>query len=371
MPASLQTVSVLISFLLAFVVCGVITIIPDFLPDIPNARSSHDRTVPRGGGISFMLAFVLCLAGFSILSGIIQDRTIQAFLIGSLLISMLGLLDDAFALSAITRLSLQTIIGLAVCFYGLPERLRLPAGVEVTGWPVVFLQLFWILACINFFNFMDGLDGLASVQALFVSIGLGFLFYFKSASPDSLFHSIVFFKVVGVSFFCLAASIFGFLLWNFPPARLFMGDTGSCFLGFVFAFAGLLSPFTKAASVNLPSVRFTKLPLEMNVDLMVINVLLLPFLLDAALTIFLRLIRKQNLFKAHREHLYQILFMRGWSAWQIDLFYLTINLGSLPFLAYYWMEKGSFQGFLVISLFALFLLLVYVMMRTNSRGQNS
>ncbi len=332
MSQSFQVILVILSFLTSFVLSGIITLVPDFLPDVPNTRSAHKKIIPRGGGIAFVFCFFTSMVLISLVTDVTYNKSITALTAGALIIALLGLLDDAFALPALPRLTLQGLFAIIICLYGVPERIRILGLVEVTGAAALAFQVMWIIACINFFNFMDGLDGLASNQGLFMAIVMGFLFLFDPFSniaeqSQPGMHDPVLFKAMGLGYFCLASALAGFLLWNTPPARLFMGDTGSYFLGFVFGFCALITPYSTQADMRKHTLKWTGGEISSGpADFTIVFILLLPFLLDTSLTLIYRLRQGQNIFQAHKDHLYQLLYRSGWTAGKINLLFFGFNL---------------------------------------------
>jgi FlaA1/EpsC-like NDP-sugar epimerase/UDP-N-acetylmuramyl pentapeptide phosphotransferase/UDP-N-acetylglucosamine-1-phosphate transferase len=248
------------------------------LLDHPNVRSSHERVTPRGGGLAVVLAVAAVLAW----SGA-GEPLLYAILGGALVLAMLGLWDDRFGLSPWIRLAFHVAAAAAVAVpaAGL-ERLPLPAPFDVpTGVFAIPLAVLWIVAVVNFYNFLDGIDGLAGAQAAVTGLGIAFAAWHASAS------------VMGAA---LAGGAAGFLIYNWSPARIFLGDVGSGFLGF--AFAAL--PFLAPAEERPRAVAFVGTSLWI-------------FLADATWTLLRRYFRGERLHEAHRDHLYQHLVRSGLS----------------------------------------------------------
>lgn len=245
------------------------------LLDVPNHRSSHRVPTPKGGGVAFVLSYLL--AGFILFC--LKQISLQIFLIllaCGTVIALIGFIDDRRSIPAKWRLLFHFFI-CAISLYllgGMPDiyflHWWLPSGLIAN-----LLALFYLVWLLNLYNFMDGIDGLAAVEAITVSLG-GALLYFLHG------HTMALFLPLG-----LAIAVAGFLIWNFPPARIFMGDVGSGFLGF---FLGILS--IQAAIIN-PQYFWSWL------------IFLAVFIVDATLTLFNRLASKQQLFEAHCTHAYQ------------------------------------------------------------------
>ncbi|MCR9144929.1 MAG: hypothetical protein NXI24_22015 [bacterium] len=341
MSSTFQILLVVLSFVISLVIAGYLILVPNFLPDVPNQRSLHQRVVPRGGGLSFSLTFLIFFIAILILYPAARTSTMYALLLGCVLITGLGLMDDAFALPALTRLTFEFAVALLVCAVGAPDRMNLFGVVEMQGWPVVLVQVFWILTCVNFFNFMDGMDGLATIQAWFIALIFGSALWLDlsglvaggaggeltaTAAGPGLQSGFVY-QTLAVLLFSLAAGLLGFLVWNLPPARIFMGDIGSHFLGFLLGFLAIIFPWSAEPLPTGIALRLTLFESSPQLaDLLLMTLLWMPFLLDPGLTLLRRLRRGQNPLRAHREHLYQILFQNGWSAARVVSVYLGFNV---------------------------------------------
>ncbi len=242
------------------------------LPDSPNARSAHQRVTPRGGGL--ILVIIACIAAVFInpISG-----TAGRILLISLPLAALGLVDDRFNLPAALRYVFQalTAVGLVLISH-------LPLHV---AWLAVPLLLFAITAIINFTNFMDGLDGLVA----------GCMVVAMSAAAYELSAPWPIWALVG--------ALLGFLLWNWSPAKVFMGDVGSTFLGAVFA--GLVLQATSWAQA---------------LGLLLVAT---PLLGDAFFCVPRRLLAGQRVFQAHRLHLFQRLHQAGWPHARVSSLYIA------------------------------------------------
>lgn len=236
--------------------------------DQPNARSSHQRPTPRGGGLAFIVP--ACLLAPSPL------------LLIPLLLALVGLVDDRRGLPVRLRLVVQLLTGLALAVQaGWPLPLALPAAVLAT-------------ALINAINFMDGLDGLvASCLAIWLALAALLL-----AAP-------------GLAL--LAASLLGFLAWNWSPARLFMGDVGSTYLGAVMAGVLLSAAHTARGGAGWGA-------------LLALGLAALPLLADAGSCLLRRWLAGQPLGQAHRLHLYQRLQRAGWGHAQVAALYSGSSL---------------------------------------------
>ena len=250
--------------------------------DHPNSRSAHAHPTPRGGGVGVVLAF---LAGMLALYRTadyarIADEQFLGVIGAAAAIACVALVDDARPLSARLRFAAQLAAALVALGSGLVlTRLALPwVGVVDLGLAGPALTLFWILACTNAVNFMDGLDGLVGGSALVASAALAAI----AASQEAWF-------LYAAALF-LAAGFAGFLPFNLHPARIFMGDVGSQFAGFVLAVLAVA-----ASRLDASQVSFLLVPL-----------LLFGLLFDAGFTLVRRALMGERLGEAHRTHLYQM-----------------------------------------------------------------
>ena len=198
------------------------------LLDVPNERSSHHSATPRGGGIG-IVAGVTAGILFMTAGGIPLGRDLGILLAGTAAIALLGALDDRRSIPARYRLAVQLAVAVVVVILiGGPGRLPLPPPLDLPiGWLGVPLAVAWLVTVTNFYNFMDGIDGLAT--------GQGF------ASCAGVIIGVWAFGAVELAT-VLAAACIGFLLLNSPPARIFLGDVGSTALGFAIAGLPLLAP---------------------------------------------------------------------------------------------------------------------------------
>ena len=276
--------------LVAVLSAGVIRYGPRFgLLDTPVARSAHVAPKPLGGGAALAAPYFLCVIWF-VASAAISESAL-AYL-GCLFIVVLGFSDDRWQLSSKVRLPVQFIVSVAAVraigvdsvdfgFFSLSEPLTLSL--------LAVLSLVWLC---NLTNFMDGIDGIAASQLLVTSLSCVVLLAgleggLDAAAGESGEHDVVLTLSV-----VLAASAAGFLLWNWSPASLFMGDAGSGFIGFALGLLALESLVTQRMSVWS-------------------WVLLLGvFIADTAVTLLVRIIRGERWYEGHSQHAYQILSRR-------------------------------------------------------------
>ena len=287
------------------------------LADVPGERSSHNRTVPKGGGIGVPIA--VALTSFCIVHQ-------GYFLVGlALILSAVAFINDRKEVSAGLRLFLEFLLGLAVVVVlkkNMLLTLQSQYGFTILLAALAFSTLY-IVAATNFFNFMDGINGIAAVEALIS-------FIFMAVTAGYLKKS----QEMATLAFSAGAAVAGFLLFNFPKAKVFMGDVGSIFIGFLFA----------GMAVDLAS----------NVKEFLLFILFQGvFYVDCLSTILARLLNKENILQAHRKHLYQkLVHHSGWTHTRVALIYglSQVIIAGLGFVLFRW-------GLLVLMLFwgALFL----------------
>ena len=267
--------------------------------DIPNLRSFHKTPTPRGGGMAIVTSFLTIF----LIAGLFQSfkqSIFGGFLITCALIAILGFLDDLHDLSHKTRILAWIGITAAAIFFGIHlKSISLPLiGSIQFGFLSPLVTFIWLIGVTNFFNFMDGIDGLAGFEALLVSGFLAGISY--QAGNEFVFTASV----------IIFAAALGFLPHNFPKARIFIGDGGSNFLGYIFAALSIIG--SQDQNNTIPMI----IPV----------ILLLMFLLDASSTLIKRIPKGKEWLQPHREHLYQRLVKLGYSHLQVTLGYTIINL---------------------------------------------
>jgi Fuc2NAc and GlcNAc transferase len=265
------------------------------LLDRPNERSSHRVPTPRGGGAAFVL---LLTAALPLLRVLWPDRSsLWAALAGGLLVAIPGWIDDRGSLSPGRRLLAQSLAALwaLFCLGGAGELelgfARIPLG--LAGDLTAFLAILW---SVNLFNFMDGIDGLAGTEAVCAAL-FGALWLGRAGDPAG-----------AAACALLAAATAGFLVRNLPPARIFMGDVGSGWLGYVLAVLALASNNGGSAPPTLWLL------------------LLSAFAVDATATLADRLRGGHSPVAAHREHAYQRLVRSGLSHGRVTGGFGVLNL---------------------------------------------
>jgi Fuc2NAc and GlcNAc transferase len=262
--------------------------------DMPNERSSHTLPTPRGGGLGLVLSFyvgLILLFHF----GLLQEN-IGLALLGGFIIVIIGWMDDIYSLPARWRAPFHFIAALWALYWlqGFPS-LNMGMTLLHLSWFGFFLATLGIVWSINLYNFMDGIDGLAGSEAIFVSLSAGILLFLVGS------------HLALICFLLLPATL-GFLIWNWPPAKIFMGDVGSGFLGFIFAVLAIASENQHA----LPIIIWI--------------ILLAVFIFDATFTLISRIKRRQPLYMAHRDHAYQRITHKGYRHQTVVIFILLFNI---------------------------------------------
>lgn len=283
--------------------------------DIPSARSSHSIPTPRGGGLAIVLAFLLVLPVLAS-QGWLDSPMMLALIGAGAWIALLGFLDDHQHIPAHWRL-LGHFVGAVWALYwlgGMPpvEFFGLKRDLGWVGHLLAALGLVWLL---NLYNFMDGIDGIASVETIGVCIG-GVVLYWASGNEQLMWAPLA-----------LAAAVLGFLYWNYPPASIFMGDAGSGFLGMALGVMAL-----HAAWVS-PELFWGWL------------ILLGVFVVDATLTLLHRLVRGERIYEAHRSHAYQYASRYLGGHLPVTLAVAVLNLFWL-FPVALWVIVGDVSGLL-------------------------
>ncbi len=252
------------------------------LLDIPNERSSHTIPTPRGGGLGFIIAFAVTLPLLLPLANFLPIYLVLTPLV------VIGLIDDRQGVPSKIRYLVQIFTAsIAVYYFGAFSQPWLTNGGIFGSVMSIGLTLIAFTAIINFYNFMDGLDGIVAgcslVQVIFLA------FYLQQPS-----------------LWLLAAALVGFLYWNWSPAKIFMGDSGSTFLGAIIAISLLPN--------KDPEIAWSGLAIT------------LPLVADTIYTLVCRLRDRENIFQAHRRHLFQRLQQSGLTHATVASLYIITNL---------------------------------------------
>jgi Fuc2NAc and GlcNAc transferase len=278
------------------------------LLDIPNKRSLHSVSMPRGGGMAFVVLYSLILIAFTI--GTESDlKLILCLLFGGVLVSGVGFWDDHNPLPAQARLIVHVAAALfVVIMIGAPKEIIVNNLSINLGWFGNIFAVLFIVWLINLYNFMDGIDGIASIEALCVTIGVTTVILLSNI--DGLNYNLLPTEVKLLIFLllALALAVAGFLVWNWPPAKIFMGDVGSGYLGFIISVFVIYTHITDM------------------VNIWVWFILLGVFLVDSSSTLVTRMITGQKWYAAHRSHAYQHLAQKWGSHKKVTMSIFAINI---------------------------------------------
>jgi UDP-N-acetylmuramyl pentapeptide phosphotransferase/UDP-N-acetylglucosamine-1-phosphate transferase len=310
---------------------------------IPSERSSHQVATPTGGGAVIVIVTITGAACYSLL---LPDRSVSGlavYLIAAAIVATVGWLDDIYSLPATLRFCVQAAAATAIIIWvGVFNSISVTGfGTLSLGWIQYPLTFLWVVGMTNAYNFMDGIDGNAGGMGVVAGVIWGFVAW-QLHEPMLL--------ILGV---LLSATCLGFLGHNWQPARIFMGDVGSTFLGFSFATMPLMA-MQSSGDARLPIVG---------------ALLLAPCIWDAAYTLFGRLLRGEHVFQAHRTYLYQRLASSGWTHWAGSGLYLFLTLATgLCGLLYLTDAGGWSWKSLVLSGFLLAMQVVVVYLSEHRRS---
>lgn len=285
---TLAALSVVLSFILTKMV---IIWLGKRLVDTPSDRSSHNQPTPRGGGLAIVVS---CAITYSCVRIYAPEQT-PDFLLIALPIAMafLGLIDDFINLKIQLRLLVQLILAAIGTQYYLTDTTWSALDIIVVSGLLV-LTLAWST---NLYNFMDGINGIAALQAISTCMAMGSILFYCEGNTEAVTSLLI------VGFACT-----GFLYWNFPNAKIFLGDTGSLFLGFIF---GLLAIKTSLNSLEIATAWLVVMAI---------------FICDASYTLCVRLLSGQKFYLPHRSHSYQKLALQLGSHGKTSLLVFTVNI---------------------------------------------
>ena len=243
--------------------------------DIPNERSSHSVPTPRGGGAAIVIVYLVGFIYQQSLYGFSSEQL--ALFAGGMIMAWIGFMDDHHSLSARWRLIVQFLVAVMIVLSAgdLPnvhigEYVLRP---DIIGYPLLIVGLVWMM---NLYNFMDGIDGLAGIEVVSVCFLVSVIYWLCDFNSTN-----------GYAVLLLGSSSLGFLIWNYPPAKIFMGDVGSGFIGL------LLGGFMLGDADIEPKYLFVWL------------ILLAVFIIDATMTLICRCLKRENFLEAHKIHAFQ------------------------------------------------------------------
>jgi len=247
--------------------------------DVPNHRSLHDQPKPRTGGLAILVAITLGLVTFK--SDISNE--LFSFFPYILLLAGMAVLDDIYSISAFKRLFLQVIVASLVIYNGLSINTLVLFHYEIPINPIIgaILSILFIVWLVNLYNFMDGMDGFSAGMAIF-GFGTFAILAFLKGEDGFAFANLV-----------IVVAVLGFLIFNLPPSKIFMGDVGSTVIGMFVALFTLWADYRDIFPVYLSVIIFT------------------PFMLDSTVTLIKRALRREKLMEAHCTHYYQRLVLSG------------------------------------------------------------
>jgi Fuc2NAc and GlcNAc transferase len=265
--------------------------------DIPNERSSHSGATPRGGGAAIVFAVTVAF-GLLAVFGVMRSDFLLALEVGGLAVATVGFIDDRGKVPPGIRLVVHlAAASWAMYWLGSLPPLLVAGYVLKLGWIGQLLGVLAIVWTLNLCNFMDGIDGIAASEAAFVAFAGAWLSSRGGTEPQ-----------VAAAAWVFGAACVGFLLWNWPPARIFMGDVGSGYLGYVIGVLAL------AASRENPAALWVWLILGG------------VFFVDATVTLARRLLRGERVYEAHRSHAYQWLARRWGSHKSVTNTVVAVNV---------------------------------------------
>lgn len=284
--------------------------------DLPNERSSHTLPTPRVGGLAIVLTWYIGLIIFNYFEAISSDL-FYALMCGALL-AIVSFIDDLIDIKPYIRLIVHFAVVISSFVFLNGIRPFILPHIEINylyiTYPLAIIGMVWF---INLYNFMDGINGFASIEAITIAL---FMYFFTFDSINLL----------------LAVAVLGFLFWNWPKAKIFMGDVGSTQLGFVLVVLGIY--------------------FHNKLQFSIVNwiMLAIPFWFDATFTLYRRWRNKEKLSTGHRKHLYQRLVLSGYSHLQVGLMLIAFNTAIILMILLY-----RSYDFLKIPFFIISLLFMY------------
>ena len=266
--------------------------------DLPTDYTVHTKPKPSAGGVSILISYLFFI--FTIANYAATDYSVFLILLCSLLpVALIGLLDDFFQIRIYLRLLVQLFSAVIIVYYFQINNNNFDIQIYGEQSVIIIFIISIILSMwlMNLYNFMDGVDGYASIECIFVSFSASFIAYWNNS------ENLLYIYIAGIG-----AATLGFLLRNWPPAKIFMGDTGSVSIGCIFSFFIFYT-----ASESVISI-YTWL------------ILLSVFISDASYTLAVRIVTKRNITRAHLRHAFHILAVRENSHNYVNKVLISINL---------------------------------------------
>lgn len=342
-------------FIISALVCGGLTFYVKILAerfklfDEPSPRKIHPRPLPRLGGVAIVTAFLLIIIGYTLASARLSfgaekiwfiDKRLVGVIAGLIILLVVGILDDIRGVAAWKKLFWQIAAATIVVLFGIGiSFIRLPFGHHLDlasiPWGSSILAIFWIVLLINTFNFLDGLDGLTTGIAVITSLTI----FFLSISLGQDANALLAIVIAGVAA--------GFLPWNFNPARIFLGDSGSMALGYLIAVLAMISGGKLATSFLVLGIP----------------------VLDVGWVILRRIFKRKSPFVADRRHFHHRLLTAGLTQRQsvILLYIISMIFGSVAVIAK--TQEKVTASFILIGLMVA-LALILVGLELKKRAEN-
>jgi len=307
--------------------------------DIPNQRSLHDTPKPRTGGLAVLIAMFV---GFFLFREEVNSELLPLTFY-SLIILVVAFIDDIYSISAFVRLPLQFLLASVFIWNGLNlDILRLP-GLDIplnyfvgSGFTAIFIV--WV---INLYNFMDGMDGFASGMAI---IGFSTFAALSTMQGDISF---AIFNLV------IVAAAVGFIVFNLPPAKIFLGDVGSTLFGVLVALTILWAEIEQIFPLWLGIITF------------------MPFFLDASITLGKRMLKREKFWRAHRTHYYQRLVLSGFGHKKTLILEYTWMLVCSLFSVFFFINKNMLVQFIVLIFFVAICIVILVYIDSKTKIQRT
>ncbi len=310
-----------------------------YILDKPNERSLHEVAKPRSGGLAIFISILTAWMGVLLTQDV--EKYVYYFLIGLILLLVISYIDDKYSIAQIWRLLIHVIVASILVIGGisLASSIQLAEGSEIAYLLINVITILLVVWCINLYNFMDGMDGLASGMGL---IGFSCLAWFGWRADNDLF--LLFASLV-------AAANLGFLLHNFPPAKIFMGDVGSIGMGYLVAFFSLWGLHENIFKWWVPLLIFS------------------PFFVDATVTIMKRLFAGEKVWQAHKSHNYQKLVRMGWGHRKTVIYgYMLMILTSISVMVMQFVDSRNLNLVLLFVWLCLYVLIIHLINLSFSRA---